>query len=270
MTQDTELEVRHTVDSLFALKVKTLGDVRRMEELDKSIHDGLEQIHGFPPYRLSACHDVPYGENRIERYIDRTLWYFLAKQYELEKYMLATKHKELIAEIENCYTPCFTVENVSRWLEGLQDLLRENVQTLVRQVFRAIIDGTYYVGGRMGVEKKRNNNGVDATFILYTLDNHSIGEYGYYGSSPTITDDLEKVCYLLDGKTLPKETIKDHMRLGKTNVAQNAYMSVKVCQNGNTHYALTEETRQKINLYGPEGAIIGENIKIKIVDRWGR
>jgi hypothetical protein len=48
---------------------------------------------------------------------------------------------------------------------------------------------------------------------------------------------------------------------------ENDYFSVKFCKNGNTHYTMNEEIREKLNKWGPEGNIIGENIKIKIFEK---
>lgn len=80
-------------------------------------------------------------------------------------------------------------------------------------------------------------------------------------------DDLEKVCYILAGKTLPEKTLRDSLRADKVDTASNPYMSVKLCRNGNTHFTLEDDTRALLNRYGPTGAVIGENIKIKVFER---
>lgn len=114
--------------------------------------------------------------------------------------------------------------------------------------------------------KKRNNNGVDKRFILRTGDWSMM--FAYWGERPTVTDDLEKVCYLLAGRTLPEKTAKALMRAEKREEYSNEFFAIKVCRNGNTHYTLSDEIRDKLNRYGPEGAVLGEDIKIKIVERW--
>ena len=78
------------------------------------------------------------------------------------------------------------------------------------------------------------------------------------------------MCYIFDGESLPKVTIIDTMKSSKDglNIAENKYMKIKVCKNGNTHYWLSDETRNKLNLYGADPSRIGENIRIKTLDRF--
>jgi len=169
-------------------------------------------------------------------------------------------------EIDNYQTPDFTIENANGWIAGLKETIRDNVNTLVKKVYSEITNGHYYTGGGYrGEKKKRNNNGIDKMFILYTCDWSTV--FAYWQDKPSIMDDLEKVCYILDGKTLPEKTLRDALRGDKTDTASNPYMSVKLCQNGNTHFTLEEGTRELLNRYGPSGAVIGENIKIKVFER---
>lgn len=73
----------------------------------------------------------------------------------------------------------------------------------------------------------------------------------------------------IDGcRTLPEKTAKALMRAEKREEYSNEFFALKVCRNGNTHYTLSDEIRDKLNRYGPEGAVLGEDIKIKIVERW--
>jgi hypothetical protein len=80
-------------------------------------------------------------------------------------------------------------------------------------------------------------------------------------------DDLEKVCYILNGESLPEKTLRDELRGDKKTTASNPYMSVKLCQNGNTHFTIEDSTRTLLNRSGPNGSQIGENIKIKVFER---
>lgn len=269
---ETDLAPRHTVESLFAAKLDIIGKLRCYAELDDEINVALKGISGYRPYDTNYRWDYhqakPTDPTPEEKYVDRICWRYLVRIFFLERYLLCTEYKKMLDEIEHFHTPEFTVENANAWLAGLKDLINDNVRTLVKQVYRDIIDGTYRTGSSYNApRKKRNNNGVDKRFILSTNDYSSL--FGYWSRTPTITDDLEKVCYLLDGKTVPEKTAKDTMRETKSAEYSCEYFSLKACANGNTHYVLSDETRDKLNRYGPEGAVLGENIKIKIVpNRW--
>ena len=182
--------------------------------------------------------------------------------------MLCTDYDKMCKEIGELKTPEFTLPNVHSWTEGLKALVYENVNTLIKQVFKAITEETYRTGGsyNSSTKKKRNNNGIDPFFILSTSDCRCI--WGYYGT-PTITDDLEKVCWIVSGLPVPDITCKEVMRSNKTGDFQNEYFRLKVCHNGNTHYWLNEDIRKKLNLIGSGNDRFGENIKIKIFEkRW--
>ena len=168
-------------------------------------------------------------------------------------------------EIEEFRTPEFTSSNAEGWLTNLKKLIHENVRLMCKRVYDRLITGHYYTGsGYNAPKKKRNNSGVDKRFILRTNDYSRI--FGYWYNNPTITDDLEKVCYLLGGEMLPRDTIITKAKKDKISEVGCDYFSVKFCKNGNTHYLINDNIRDKLNLIGPDGNILGESLRIKILD----
>jgi hypothetical protein len=180
--------------------------------------------------------------------------------------MTCTEYKTLQEDIENCKTPDFSPANIEGWLKGLQSLIYKNVNQLAKNVFDKLITGGYYTGpgGWNATKKKRNNAGIDEFFILSTNDYSSVCRWSPY---PTITDDLEKLCYLLDNKTVPEKNCKSIMYSEKLYEYENEYFKLKFCKNGNTHYTIKPETRDKLNLIGADRSKIGEFIKIKVFER---
>ncbi len=258
---------RPIISDIFIMKIKALNKIKEVEEITKELDSILEKYHRFKPYRIDWKYGN-YDSNREEKYIDRICWYYLVSLFELKKYMLCTEYDKMNKEIESFQTPVFNIANAEAWLSQLKSLIYKNIKTMLKTVYDKIITDYYYTGSGYSnrKKKKRNNNGVDKNFILTTNDYNMVhGYYSYYGHI-TITDDLEKACYLLDGKTVPVKTIKETMRENKTSEAENKYFKIKVCKNGNTHYTIFEDTRNKLNLIGPDGNIIGEKIKIKLFD----
>lgn len=263
----SDIMIRHTVESLFAIRCKTIEKAKEMAKLNEEVSELYQEVNGYSPYRIENSNRIGYLQNDTEKSIDQALWRYLVKLYNLEKFMLCTDYEKMVKEIEEFRTPDFTIENANGWIAGLKSTIRDNVNTLVKKVYAEITSGHYYTGGAgyRGEKKKRNNNGIDKNFILYTADWGTI--FAYWSSKPSIMDDLEKVCYILNGKTLPEKTLRNVMKGGKVDTASNDYMSVRVCRNGNTHFAITDETRNLLNKFGPSGCTIGEDIKIKIFER---
>jgi hypothetical protein len=250
-------EKRHTVESLFAWKSATLSKMADIQRLDNELTQAFELICGYSPVRLDMKY-ANFEKNRDEKYVDYSCWNYLIRIFYLERYMLCTDYEKLKKEIEDFQAPQFTIENANAWIASLKSLIYENVNTLVKKVFASLTEGAYYTGGSSyssRAKKKRNNNGVDASFILSSGDNYRLH---YYSDRPTITDDLEKVCYILAGKPLPEVTAIRQMYNEKTTEYSNDLFSIKVCKNGNTHYAISEDIREKLNRFGPTGAIIAQ------------
>jgi hypothetical protein len=264
---DTNIQVRDSIESIYERKVGILRNLERLNEIDGELESAFSVMNNWRPYRIDFRFDNT-AENPAEKYVDRACWAHLVSLFHLERYMLCTDYEKMEKEIEEFRTPEYTIENARAWIAGLKDLVNDNVRTLVKKVFVSITEGTYRVGsGYNGTKKKRNNNGVDKNFILSTGDWSSC--FGYWSNCPTVTDDLEKVCYLLSGKTLPEKTAKMTMRDEKSEIFEGEFFTLKFCKNGNTHYTLADDIRGKLNLYGPSGAVIGENIKIKVFEnRW--
>ena len=256
---------RLTVDDLYKIKLRYMDQIQQMETLDKEIGDNLGIINGFHPYRLDWRFEDCAGKRREELYIDRILWTYLVRLNFLEKYMLCSEYAKMMTEINEFRTPVFNPENAIGWLENLRSMIYENVRLMCKRVYDEIISAYYYTGsGYNKTKKKRNNAGVDHSFIICTGDYHML--FSYWPAGPTITDDLEKVCYILDGKSLPEKTVKIMAQIDKSKTVECPYFSVNFCKNGNTHYRLTDETWVKLNKIGPDGNLIGENIRIKVFE----
>jgi len=253
---------RLTIYDLAEMKRSILAKIEIMKKTDKEIDDVMHSFRSYNFYNLERRNCRAGGSDENE--VDKEIWQYLIGLYHLNKYMLCTEYQKLTQQIENYDFPEFTVENAEGWLISLKALVYENVQKLIEDVFNRITQGTYHVGGWNGDKKKRNNNGIDKFFIITTNDQYSLN---WYSGRPTITDDLEKACYIIDGKQLPEITIKETMRRGKIWESENEYFWIRICQNGNTHYKIKEPIRKKLNLYGSRKGVIGENIRIKIFEK---
>ncbi|MGD9157002.1 MAG: DUF4942 domain-containing protein [Desulfobacteraceae bacterium] len=259
-----EITRRLTAEDLFRIKLKFLRQMEEFVDLDQQISDNLKDVNGYRPYNIRwEFHN--YHQARTEKYIDQYLWRYLVKLYFLEKYMLCSEYAKMMKEIEELKTPDFTPENAEAWLTSLKSMIYENIRLMCKRVYEKLITGSYETGsGFASREKKRNNNGVDKFFILQTYD--YLMMYNYWSGGPTITDDLEKVCYILDGKSVPDKTLKTLAKINHANEADCSYFKVKFCKNGNTHFFLTDETVGRLNKIGPDGNLIGEKIRIKEID----
>lgn len=255
-------DIEQTIIDIEAKKNQMIANCREMERLYEDNKNLSNSIDGYDP--LSFKYNQYYSPDNYEKYINRMCWRYIVGIFDLQKYMLCSEYDKMMKKIEENDIPDFNRETVLGWIAGLKQLIHDNLNTLVKQVFEQITKEKYYTGpgGWNGQQKKRNNNGVDKFFILTTCDFRRV--FGYYHDI-TITDDLEKCLYILAGKQLPEESIKDIMRKEKVSEYENEIWKIKVCKNGNTHYWINDEKiLNLLNRIGSGGETIGENIKIKV------
>jgi len=203
------------------------------------------------------------NENFIEKKIDRFFWNLLIDKFKLENFMLCTDYEKLRDSINTKNEfPKFTKENAEGWILSLKELIYINIKKMFLEVYSRITNETYRTGGWNSPKKKRNNAGIDTHFIITTNDYNYMFEY--WRSTTTITDDLEKIAYLIKGESLPEISLKQHCVKNKITEYDNGSFRVKFCQNGNTHYYLSDDLREALNKTQTGQMKIGEHIKIKI------
>lgn len=260
---EKEILLRKSIYEINQIKIELLEEYNKLILSDKNISSLFEQINTFSNHELTFRKCGSHEEDRIEKEIDKEIWFYLIDFYHLEKYMLCTEYDKLKKQIYDYNFPIFNLNNANQWLSALKKVVYENIQKLIDDVFEHITCGTYYTGPNGYIKKKRNNSGIDKHFILTT---HDCSYLGWYNRGPTITDDLEKACYLIDGKELPDITIKENIKREKRWEGENNYFKILICKNGNTHYWIKDFIRDKLNFYGSKKGIIGENIRIKILE----
>lgn len=254
-----EIIKRLSVADIIKLRNEAYIEMRKLEEQQKVLEESCKKLDGRnpPPYRLHKN----FNRDAV-KLLDYRYWRYMVQYFHLEDFMLSSEYQKLSEQVENFRTPEFTESNVLGWVSGMKDLINNGVETLAKTLYNELINATYETGNQT---KKRNNNGVGNKFILKSND------YGYQYScnnEPTITDDLEKLCYILDGKELPQHRMKENIRDNTNNryygETECPYFRIKVCKNNNTHYWLTDETVARLNKIGANNNIIGEDINIKV------
>lgn len=256
-----DIAVRQTIPQICDIKIRVLKAYEEINRLNKTVENELKGINAYSYYHIRR--DTHTDDVKS---VDQRCWYYLVALFNLERYMLCSEYEKMMHQIENYDFPVFTEENAWAWLSALESLVYTSVQKLIEDVFERVTTETYWTGSGYSSrqKKKRNNNGIDKHFILSTGDASALS---WYSRGPTITDDLEKACYIIDGKTLPEITIKSTMKKEKIWESENPYFRIRVCQNGNTHYWIKDEMRERLNFYGSKRGVLGSDLKIKIFEK---
>jgi len=119
---EQELAKRKTIKEIYLIKLDLLSAYSRLEKEDKNISLLLEQVNNYSLHRLEYKTNY-YGENRIEKEIDKKLWQYLVDFFHLNKYMLCTEYDKVEKQIEDFNFPVFNLENVDIWLSNLKKIV---------------------------------------------------------------------------------------------------------------------------------------------------
>lgn len=247
------LDIKDIID----LRNQSVIEMKKLEEQMFILDKTCKQLDGIMPAPYSL--QKHYSADAI-KILDYRYWRYMVKYFHLQDFMLSSEYEKLSKQVENYQTPEFTEKNVIGWVFGMKDLINNGVKNLAETLFNELTNAKYITDNKT---KKRNNNGVSKRFIIRAND------YGYLYSDnrqPTITDDLEKLCYILDSKELPEHRMKESLYNEGYYYGEAScpYFSIKICKNNNTHYLLTDETVVMLNKIGANSNIIGSDIKIKV------
>ena len=69
----SDIQIRHTVESLFAIRCKVLESAKKLWETEKELKDEYEEINGYSPYSVENSNRI-YAENTDQKSIDQNLW----------------------------------------------------------------------------------------------------------------------------------------------------------------------------------------------------
>lgn len=260
----SKIGIKQIIQELVCYKQTMLANCKEMLRLEQENRSLSEQVVNRSSSPLEIAFRITKA-TQWEKETERRVWTRLVDLLHLERYMLCSEYEKLTDQIEANKVPSFEQETVELWIEGLKSLIYQNVELLVKEVFQKVTAGTYRVGTSWNApKKKRNNNGIDKFFILYSGD---IGAYRANTNKPTITDDIEKCVYILAGETLPNPSIRSRMYRDGVSTMSTPWFKIKCCNNGNTHYWITDaKILQQLNRIGGGSSIGGEDIRIKIFE----
>jgi hypothetical protein len=239
-----EITTRQTIQSLINTRDAVIIAYVHIKDEKNKLENLFNTVRGHGSPLDISFSNQPYDKPESVNF-DKYFWLRLTELFSLERFMLCTEYNAMVRKITDQYDfPEFTEKNIEAFLCGCKDWIKNGINAMCDRVYKDLTEGTYWVNKE---RKKRNNNGIDKNFILTTRDYCRIE---YYYSDPTITDDLEKMCYLIDGKRLPEIGIVQQIRKNKnTNhlTGENDYFTLRVCKNGNSHYSFKNRWEKKLN-----------------------
>ncbi len=261
---DKDLQKNQTPAELAALR-KDL--INRFNRIQQEIEDYNEILHTVVAYGPTvALQEGGYSrvnEEWLLPELDRSIWKYFFGASKLSELMSQKQTKEFQEKLKD--PEPFTTQAALVYKANIGGIAREQVQTLIKQVFENLTNNWYWTGNQ---RKKRSNTKIDVSCHVC----EGIRWDGFFksfrinDSYPPIFNDVEKACFVLDGKLPPKypDDIHSHINELKSGLVGNEYFTVLCYKNGNQKVKfLRLDILEKLNQYGAPGGVLGQDIKIQ-------
>lgn len=260
---DSSVVEYSTIDELISKRNQEAKLILEIINLRKE----LDKINGNASTVFRKLEYVYRYEDEIEslrKVIDKGYWYDVLNKMQIEKLTTAEDKRKIFEKIEK-ETPAFNEKDVREYLANLVDSPQALASNMIKKVFESISQINFRAGNNWRGEKKQMNiNGIEKSFRASLFGSaKSFSDFRYttwrYGRGSDFLLDLERVCYLVDGKIQPDYSnniiaILDNEITQGNDVANNTYFKVKLFLNGNVKIDfLNTEILDRINLWGSDG-----------------
>lgn len=205
------------------------------------------------------CSDYTDAPKKLAGAVDRCCWKYFIDCSGIRDTMTEHRRRLLEQEVKES-SPPYSAETAARLSANMRGLYVENMAETVREVFERLSGASYYTGNRKRVQN--NLSKIDRMFRV----NGNVSRHSWFGrwevsdyANTFRYNDLEAVCFMLDGKRRPRypETIEDRIKatqIESGSIVENEYFSVALYKNGNQKVTFKRlDVLGKLNQYGPKG-----------------
>lgn len=249
--------------------IKTKSEILKLsfEINDKmvSIKNKCEKINNYlftDIYKIIIEHRTyrieleKYEIEKLNKKINEKLWKYFIDMTRLFEFSSRKNIENIIKQLED--NPIeFTIESASSLIKDMKNKYIDTLQNLVKEVYKHFIGIKHY--GTTWKDGTKINNAQKIEKIFRCSEPIKWESYfkrfdKYYYKSPMFNE-LEKICFLLDNKDIPRypNTIED--QINKTDIhnnkISNEYFEVVLYKNGNQKVNfLRQDILDKINKIG--------------------
>jgi hypothetical protein len=258
MYHDTDVALKETIKEKVERRNKNANIMLQMIELAKKLDVRCSEIADKLRYPEHICEkDIAHLQSEI----DREFWRDLFNELQVEKFLTSSDKEKVFKKIEE-NTPVFDLDSAYSTMFGFMNSKEATATNMITKIHKNITDIVFRVGNSYKSDnEKRIQRGVPKSFrasIFYSRD----GLPSYISSSRSnfeLIDDLERACYLIDGKTQPDyhkaiRSKTDLVLRERGDTVNNDYFEMKMFKNGNVKITFTnQEVLNTFNKWGRTG-----------------
>lgn len=197
----------------------------------------------------------------IRKKMDYTFWNHCLEVNQVEKYLTTTDKEKLYEKLEE-ETPTFNFQNVMETIESFQQSKEARATNMIKKIYDQVTDLVFSKGNKHANREKRLQLGIPQTLrasIFYVYGDGLPSYVSTRNSRFNIIEDLERACYLVDGKLQPD--VQKNITALTTEALRkderfidSPYLEMQIYKNGNVKIKFKSlETLKRFNYWGQKG-----------------
>lgn len=202
----------------------------------------------------------------IRQKLDQSFWVQTLDECQVEKFLTTTDKEKLFESLEKD-TPTFNEKNVLDSLESFRSSKGARATDMISKIYKEVTDAVFRVGNKhQQPQEKRLQLGICKAIrmSIFYRNGRSLPSYiSSNNSNFNIIDDLERACYLVDGKTQPDRSLNitalTDLALRKNEMfVDGPYFTLKIFLNGNVLLKFKSlKVLETLNKWGRENNTLG-------------
>lgn len=261
LDQDDALVIKENIKQKVARRDHQANIMNQIIELAKQLTTSnykLAEKIRYPDYLRKE--DIEELRNDM----DGEFWRDCLNELQVEKF-LTTKDKEKLFDKLSEKCPVFNEANVNETLVSFMTSKDATATDMIKKIYHEVTDMVFRLGNNSRNEnEKRLQLGIPKSFraTLFYGRNGLPHYISGYDKNFAFIDDLERACYLVDGKVQPdrqnciRSQTDEALRVSKTQV-DGAYFVLDFFKNGNVKLTFKNlEMLKTLNHWGQTGKYI--------------
>lgn len=257
-----QLRIEDTITSLDESRNLICEKIDQVEELIREIQQEYRKHseHSLS-FKDSICdYSASIDKDKLRKTIDWKFWDIVLDISQVEKFISSKEKSDMRYKMMD-EPPIFSADDARKLISGIMNSTEALATNLIKKIYSELANASFYVGNKYNAKKQlKNKNKIEKSFRMSVFSSYGLPSYVMHNDEKVaILQDLERVCYLVDGKLQPEiqgnivNKIEEGLRTGNLNIA-GEYFNIIIFKNGNVKVDFKDkDIVDKINLWGSRG-----------------
>lgn len=254
-----EIKIQDTLKNLSESREKIVSKIDQLQTLLYEINQEykLHSEHTISFANHISNYDGKVEKGNIIKEIDYKFWSIALDLSQVEKF-ISSKEKSDMKEKMHENPPEFNYTQAKNLVHSVMSSTEALATNLIKKIYSELTNTAFYAGNHYRATKQlKNKNKIEKSFRMSVFSRYGLPSYVRHNDAQVaVLQDLERVCYLVDGKLQPDSqgnivTKLEQALRAKELVVNGDYFTLTMFKNGNVKVDFNDlDLVKKINLWG--------------------